>query len=429
MGRAGVVAAALALASAAWGQGFSPVRAGSGESRAAMDKMELAPFPSAAWAHLTDWKNGSGPDGVAGGKVVLIVNWSDYHPASRRAFLLAQRLSGKYGKDGLVVIASHGTSGWDEADKPKPAEGAMLLIAHDAKGEFRKALRSDADPSFYLIDRAGQMRFAGVASSSVEAAVQALLAEDADAAKGIKSRMASEAAKRDAEERRTRDLRERLDLVTIPELPFPKPDEQAYEKAKWPRLPRDTNKKDEIAYLEPRDVTLPEADWFPKKPKLDGKIVVAYFWHPRVPQLTNEFFPFFDDLARKHGRDVVFVGVLSNYNGISVGGKPIELLKEEQDPEKLRKQMDRYMKARNFEQYLVLDLENSVMNTAIPAENRQEGFIPLALISSDGKARWWGYKPAVTWDSALDVMLRNDPGVLARRKVEEEYIRSKANAK
>lgn len=427
MGMMRVVGASvvLALAGVAWAQqGANPVRAGGGSARQAMDKMELAPFPADAWGKLSDWKNGSGIDGAGGGKVVLIVNWSDYAPASKRAFSLAQRLSGKYGKDGLIVVASHSASGWEEAQKPAAAEGGTLLIAHDASGAFRQALHSDADPSYYLIDRSGQMRFAGVASEGVEPAVKFLLGETSEAAGGTKARLAAEQAKKDADSRKPTELRERLDLTTIPEVPFTKPGEEAYTAARWPKLPRDENKKDEIAYLEPREITIPETDWFPKKPKLDGKIVVAYFWHPRVSELTSIYFPMFDQLARQHGRDVVFVGVLSNFNGLSYRGKNLELLKEEQDPEKLRAKMDRFMKARNFEQYLVLDLENTVMNTAIPQDARQEGFVPITLISTDSKARWWGHKPAVTWESALDVMLRVDPGVIARRKAEEEYIRS-----
>lgn len=81
----------------------SPVRAdvireGSGPQRAALDKMELQPFPSDAWSKLSNWTNGDAiTPARIDGKPVLIFTWAAWHPSARRAVQLAQKMADKYG--------------------------------------------------------------------------------------------------------------------------------------------------------------------------------------------------------------------------------------------------------------------------------------------------------------------------------------------
>src|SRR3954470_18617576 len=59
------------------------IREGEGARRRELDKMELKPFPAEAWSKLSDWTNGPAlTPGVTSGKVVLIVTWADWYPAS-----------------------------------------------------------------------------------------------------------------------------------------------------------------------------------------------------------------------------------------------------------------------------------------------------------------------------------------------------------
>ena len=60
MNRARVVAAGLvafSLSIPALGQN-SPLREGTGQRLADLDKLELTPFPASNWALLSDWANG-----------------------------------------------------------------------------------------------------------------------------------------------------------------------------------------------------------------------------------------------------------------------------------------------------------------------------------------------------------------------------------
>jgi hypothetical protein len=401
-----------------------PTRDGSGALREALNKMELKPFAGDVWTKLSDWQNGELAEGLTKDKVVLILAYNDFSPAPKRAFALAQKLAQAHGSQGLIVVAAHSVRGWSEAAKPKVEDGS-LRVAHDSKGEFRAALRAESDPDFYLIDRSGQMRYAGVATDSVEAAVTALLAEDSAKAGGTKAGLDAAKLAREAAERKSRAQRANVDLTVFPDLPYTRPDEAAYSAANWPKLPRDTSKQQEMVYLQPRDVALPDSGWFPRKPNMDGKIILVYFWHPDV--LTNfDAAGAIDVMARQYQRDVIIVGVVTNLDGMQVNGKNVKLLKEQQDVEKLSTRVAEFVKNRHYEHYMLVDNGRGVYDSVFPSQ--QDEVQPLAILSTDGKARWWGDKPAIASDAALQRLLQVDPGVLARRGAEEIWLRTK-NAK
>jgi len=405
---------ALAFAAPALAQ---PVRDGSGEQRASLDKMELKPFTHDVWSKLSDWQNGELAEGLTKDKVVLILAYNDFSPAPRKAMALAKKLAAAHGAQGLIVVAAHGERGWADAEKPKVEDGSLRL-AHDAKGEFRKALFAQSDPDWYLIDRAGQMRYAGISTESVESATSQLLAEDAAKAGGTKAAIDAAAASKDAAERKARASRENVDLTKFPELPFTRPDETEYSKANWPKLPRDESKQQELVYLEPKDVALPDTGWFPYKPSMAGKLVFLYFWHPDANNVMT-IGDRLDILARQHQRDVLFVGVVTDFDGVNLSGKNIKLRKDQRDVEKLSERMAEYVKNRQFDQYFLVDNGRGVMDSIFGTADTP---LLLALLSSDGKTRWWGDKPVVSYEAALTRMLQVDPGVQARRKAEDAWL-------
>jgi thiol-disulfide isomerase/thioredoxin len=419
---AAVMAGVAMVASVARGAA-DPVREGVESHREATGKLELKPFDHALWSSLKDWKNGMAPTATeTGGKVVLVLLYSDYSPASKPAAALAARLSEKYADQGLVAVLAHNDRGWSEAEKTPPKSGD-LRFAHDAKNALRAALLSDGDPDFYLIDRSGQVRFADITTESVESAVQALVGEAADVAAGTKARLADAAAKADAERRKTRSANDSVDLTKIPELPFTPPAPDAYEKANWPKMPRDETKREELAYLEPREVELAETNWYPKKPETKGRVVVVYFFHPRFSITYENLMPLIDRLQRRYGRDVVFVGAAFPFDAIS----NVRLLKEDKDPEKLAEMIEKFVKGRQFDHYLTVDADKA-MYQAIHKKDSEEELLPpmLGIITSDGYARWWQSKAVVNWEAALDQMVANDPGVRARRAAEQDWIRKNA---
>ena len=72
---------------------------------------------------------------------------------------------------------------------------------------------------------------------------------------------------------------------------------------------------------------------------------------------------------------------------------------------------------------LTVDLSIAFMGGA-PQEYTQG--LPLsfgAIISTDGMVRWYGQTEGPAFEAMLDRILKVDPAVQARRKVEAEYIR------
>lgn len=422
--RAVVIAALLALTGGVHAQSFQPIREGDGPRRADLNKMELKPFPAEAWGKLSDWKNTSGlTSAETGGKVVLVLTWADYVPTSQKALDLAKRLAEAKAKDGLVVVCAHAVKGWDEANKPKAGDGVKLFLAHDAKGEFRSAIKSDADPDFYVIDKVGQLRFADITTETVQGAVESLLAESAGDAGTVNERLAAEKAAAEAELRKAESINQQLDYTNIPELLFAKPSPEAYQRAKWPKVPRDPNAQQsggENKKPEPKPISLPsDTDFFPKKPEMNGRVTLVYLWHPRYIKSFEREMPRADLLQRQYGRDLVVVGAL-----VVPTNNAQQLSEEDKDPEKLRTRMQDFAKARQTKHAFALDASNSLFNSVVG--NQNEFPVPFyILIGTDGLAHWWSTNEAMDPTGALLTMLENDPGVLARRRAEEEYVKAR----
>jgi hypothetical protein len=401
------------------------VNEGEGQRRRDLDALELKPFPVKLFDGLKDWTPAGPPTpGSMDGKVVLICCWSDWYPAASRAIGISKRLAEKYGKDGLIVVGVHGQQGWADAKKPKAAEGATLLFAHDSDGEFRKALLVDQDPDFYLIDRAGQLRFADITTESVESAADFLIKESKEAASGLPSALAAQSKASEAERRRAESIRTQVDMTAIPEVPFqmPLPEAYAKEKVAWPYMPRPEHSQPEDPKNPdpPITIALPDTGYFPEKPNLKGKAVLLYFWHPDLPR-TYQLFEPMDNLQRRHRRDLVVVGVMSP---IKIKGSSGQEYKLEDDPAKLKEKIESVMSKQHLAHYMALDLDGSLIKAVMNKEN--EVALPFgAVVSSDNVMRFGGFMNQSLFRGALDKVLAVDPGILARRAAEDEFLRSR----
>jgi len=404
--------------------GFDPNRKGAGENRTKLTAMERTPFDWTLLTKLSDWKNGAAPSAASlDGKVVLVVTYSDWYRPAARALAIARRAVEAHGKDGLVVIAAHNPEGWKDAAKPEAPAGTTMLLAYDEKGDFRKALLSTQDPNFYLIDRAGQLRFADVANESVEEAIQFLVAEKRDDAANINKLEADAKRAKAVQDSKTSSINNQSDVLrTLPEVAFPAPAPAAYTEAKWPKLPVDERG---ASAAESHKVTLPNAGWSPAQPPLAGRAVLLYFWNPGLPASYDQMQRHADLMQRQYQRDLVVVGVLTDF--ASFGQRDDKLTDEERakkalTPETALKRIQEFQTARKYEHAMVVDLAGSVLKT-ITSQTE----IPLpyvAVLSSDGMTRWWGFIGSPEARGALDRVLEVDPGVQARRKSEAEYLRN-----
>jgi hypothetical protein len=419
----------LLFASAVPAPAFADViREGVGERRESLRRMELAPFPAEAWSKLSDWTNGPAPTSADfSGKPVLICTWASWHNLGARAVKVALRASEKYGKDGLIVVLAHDPEGWKEADKPKPpAEGLTVLVANDAKGEFRKAIRSDNNPDFYVIDRAGQLRYADIATESVEEAVETVVKEKTDDAAGTKARLQKERDEAARKAGLTGGIRNEIDLTAIPELPYVAPAPEKYEHAGFPRAPRDPNQSNQNEDV-PRAFPMPESGFYPSKPEMKGRVIVVYFWHPSILASYEPYMSDMELVQRQKGRDVCVVGVVAQLVK-DQSGRPAS--EDEVDPVKALARLERIAKGRKINHAVLQDVDASMLG--VFSQNNQS-FVTGppshglgVIISSDGNIRWWGrLDDTDNFPGMLDRIISADPGVKVRRENEANYIKNK----
>lgn len=421
------LAAGLALAAQPAHAGYDPVRKGAGDTRSRLNAMERKPFDFALFGKLTDWKNGAAPTAQSlDDKVILVVTYSDWYRPAARGLAIARRALEAHGKDGLIVIAAHNPEGWKDAAKPAAPAGTTMLLAHDEKGEFRKAMLSAQDPNFYLIDRSGQLRFADIANESVENAVAALVKEKREDAATLNEREAAEKLAREREALRSSSINQDAELLrNLPELPFPQPGENDYKDAKWPEVPKNPNNRGETP--TERRLTLPQAGWSPQLPLTTGRAILIYFWHPSWPATFEQMQPYADLLQRQNQRDVVVIGALTNLERLGDRGEDHDLTDAEKAKRNLTsdsamQKINEFRSVRKYEHTMVVDLSGSLLQQAT---TEQQIPIPyVAIASSDGVIRWWGFAGATEARGALDRILAADPGIQARRKVEAEYIKT-----
>src|SRR5947207_767942 len=202
-------------------------------------------------------------------------------------------------------------------------------------------------------------------------------------------------------------------------MPLP----EAYKDLKWPKMPRDPNAPPE----DPKNpdppiiMNIPEVGFYPSKPQMAGRVVLMYFWHPEV-RTTFEIMPAMDQIQKMYGRDIVVIGVLT-----PVKGQDGQDLKLENDPDHIQKRLEEFKKSYNLGHTFLLDLQGTLYSAAT---NKYQGKVAIpwiAVVSSDNTLRWGGWLGLSEARGSFDKTMNVDPGVAARRKAEEEYIRTKLN--
>ncbi|MCA9297801.1 MAG: hypothetical protein KDA28_01975, partial [Phycisphaerales bacterium] len=387
-------------------------------------------FPAEAWAALTDWSGEALSPTLVRDKVVVFVTWKSWYASSVRVLPGVQRLASKH-PDDVVVIGVHDPKGYEGASKIVEREGLSFPMALDAEGRFRSLVKSDQDPDLYIVDRAGQLRYADIDTGSLDRAVEKLIAETTDAASGVNARLAEDAAQRDLEFRRTVDINQDVALMDLPVVPFEAPGPEAYQNVRWPSPPRDDRNRRNNEEQAPRALGVPAEDspaWASgKAPLMDGRARVVYFWNPFITETYRKVMPAMDLLQRQHGRDVAVVGVLtpeesSNDRNVSDAER-----QRRSDPVRLQQMAREFKRNQKLQHAIFFDPTGSLYSVISENNGRQRGSVPVlvAVVSSDGVARWWGSPFDDGFKASLDRVLRVDPGVQARRAAEEAYIRNR----
>jgi peroxiredoxin len=427
-----VLFAGLALSGPALAQPQTTVilRDSVGQRRAELDKIELTAFPADAWSKLTAWTNGEAITGAdLDGKPALVLLFGAWHPSSVRALSTAQQMAQKYGEQGLVVVGVHHPQGWDKAAQVAKDRNLTFRLGHDSTGDFRKAIKADKEPDWYIIDRAGHLRYGAVSTASVDAACAEVVKESREQASDLprilKERKEAEAIAQG----RSTDIRQDLaSLAKLPPVPpgYSKPSEGAYKDRAWPKMDkqfaREMGLMDQQSekMLEPA-LSFEPHGYHPKAPVTDGRVILIYWWHPDYYMTYNPVMSQMDLLQRKYPRDLAVIGAMLPPDKIDRNANQGQQNQEEQLG-KLHKKYTSFIASRTYEHALAADMAGTSINS-ISSQNSQAFPLPGAmLVSTDGIIRWVGWTNRSDFQYAIDSILAADPGIKARREADRKYI-------
>ncbi len=368
------LAASLSLSTVSLGADVKPE--GRGKHREKMDAMQGAAFDHTTWRSLNSWM-GTAPltADALNGKVVCIITWASWNNGSAKALQAAQKLHEEHKGQGLVVVGVHDRNGWENAAQTMGSSKVNFIVAHDEKGEFTKQIGSDAHPDIFLIDRAGNMRYADIMTDSLGDAVTQLVAESAEQAKAAAGAPKTDAADKGAKRKGKYDA----------------PPASAYASAKWP-----TVNSGQLSATNLQGKPLPggglgQEKYLTDKPDREGKVTVIDFWATWCGPCVAAM-PHLDTLQKEHKDDVVVMGLSS----------------ESEDKVKsfLAKKKHEYTQA--------IDL-NGRLNNAMGVR----GIPHIVVLSSDGVIRWQGHPMDPGFKASIKTLLDVDPGVKARREAEK----------
>ncbi len=381
-------------------------REGTGDRREKLLNQELSAFNFDLFKLLSDAKGELPTADSVKGKPLVLLTLSSWTPGSKDAVTKVAAVAKKFA--GVTVLAIHSDKKFEDGIKLLEEQKLDWTIAKDAGGKFRAAILSDGDPDVYVIDRAGQMRFADIETDSLEKALETVSLETPEAAaqKFEQLKAAAVAAKINAEK-----------TVAVGDVYRPgvkirgdyvQPSAAEYDKTLWPRK----NNKDAVSQqaTDIQEKELPKeilgfadtVEWFSPRPALAdlaGKVTVIEFWATWCSPCKKAK-PMLDDLCEKNRDDLTMIA-FSGYD----------------DP---KFKVQDYLRSHPSELIQVYEPEGKVYKAlGINA-------IPLAVaMSTDGKVRWMGNPLDPSFRSTVEEIIAKDPGVAARRKADKEAIKAR----
>jgi thiol-disulfide isomerase/thioredoxin len=375
--RLAFTATGLLAASAMLGLSPQVAREGSAVHREAMSAAEGTPFDASSLATLTEWVGGEPvtAEAMTKGDVVAIVFIDIANGTSMTVLNTLTRLIRTQGQQGLTVLAVHAEEEWDGITKLADANRIRVPVAMDAGGSFRKALGADDAPDVFMVDRAGQLRFADIETRSVSMAVSLLLRETPDdAMRNARAESATrEALAAESPARPATEAKQKKNATP-----------QDYAKAAWPSH-NEGGLSGRNVQGSPLPVPLGSETWLTGEQDLTGKAIVLDFWATWCgPCIAAS--PTLDSLQRSHQGKLAV---------LAVGG-------QSEDMNTIKAYINRKPSAYGH----LFDASQRVYKAL-----QIRGIPHVVVMSTDGIVRWQGNPLSPDFRAAVEQVIRVDPGL------------------
>tara|TARA_B100000700_G_C14865884_1_gene770925 strand:- start:424 stop:921 length:498 start_codon:yes stop_codon:yes gene_type:complete len=146
------------------------------DERFAISEMHGKPAPELS---LEGWLN-SQPLELSSlkGKIVVLDFWATWCAECVRSIPHLNELQKRYADQGVVIIGVCASDGSERMGELAKNRGIKFPVAIDKKDATNKRYRANSSPDYYIIDRAGKLRWGDFVNKHVEKAIGILLAED-----------------------------------------------------------------------------------------------------------------------------------------------------------------------------------------------------------------------------------------------------------